>query len=45
MHEMNAQHGQRDPDPRRQGVRRTVWICVIVVVVLLSLFWAEHIWQ
>lgn len=38
-------HRQEDPDPRRKGVRRTVWICVIFVVVLLSLFWAEHIWQ
>ncbi len=40
-----GQEGPRSPDRRRQGVRRTVWICVIFVVVLLSLFWAEHIWQ
>jgi len=28
---------------RRAGVRRTVWICVIVVAVLLGLFWAQHV--
>ncbi len=35
--------GSHDPDRRRAGVRRTVWICVAVVVVLLGLFLAEHV--
>jgi hypothetical protein len=39
---MDAPH-DNDTTRRRAGVRRTVWICVIVVAVLLGLFWAQHV--
>ncbi len=42
MAAVNAPRGH-DPDKVRAGVRRTVWICVAVVVVLLGLFWAQHL--
>lgn len=38
---MDAPHDD-DLARRRAGVRRTVWISVIVVAVLLGLFWAQH---
>lgn len=45
MQTMKTSRKSYDPARRREGVRRTVWICVIFVVVLLLLFWAEHLWQ
>jgi len=36
--------GSRDSDKVRAGVWRTVWICIAVVVVLVGVFWAQHLW-
>ncbi len=32
-----------DPDRVRANVRRTVWICVAVIAVMVALFLAEHL--
>ncbi|HEX7341878.1 MAG TPA: hypothetical protein VF269_06350 [Rhodanobacteraceae bacterium] len=42
---MATVNAPRDYDPAkvRAGVRRTVWICVAVIVILLGLFLIEHL--
>ncbi len=40
---MTREHATFDPAARRQGVRRTVWILVIAVVVILGVFLSQFL--